>query len=341
MKKLVTILMLIPALALIVFVASCTKEGPAGPAGENGINGTDGTATCGQCHDSGEAFLGKVIQWEASTHATGSTFERNTESCAPCHTSMGFKEVIETGENATAAPIANPTPVNCYTCHKIHQDYTADDWALTLTDPVAMRTDGGTYNMGVSNICAKCHQVNPPNPMPEVGTLDEIEISSPYWGPHHGPQGSMMIGNGGYEIGSGYENSPHSSMIESGCKQCHMSSAYGTQAGGHQMGMTYAYHGHDVVNKAGCIECHTNPDNLDAKIEATNLAIETKLTELQVILMDLGRLDEGNHIIPGTMPSLHAGAVYNYLYVLEDRSGGSHNYMYAMTLLDNTIAALQ
>ncbi len=55
----------------------------------------------------------------------------------------------------------------------------------------------------------------------------------------------------------------------------------------------------------------------------------------------MGRLDEGNHIIPGTMPSLDAGAVYNYLYVLEDRSGGAHNYMYAKTLLTNTISALQ
>ena len=74
MKKLVTLLLIAPALALAIIVASCTKEGEQGPPGENGINGTDGTATCGQCHDSGEAFLAKVIQWEASTHATGGNF---------------------------------------------------------------------------------------------------------------------------------------------------------------------------------------------------------------------------------------------------------------------------
>ena len=64
MKKQLTILLSLPALALALIIASCTKEGPEGPAGENGINGTDGTATCGQCHNAGESFLAKVIQWE-------------------------------------------------------------------------------------------------------------------------------------------------------------------------------------------------------------------------------------------------------------------------------------
>lgn len=31
-------------LAILLFVASCTKEGPAGPAGTNGTNGTNGNA---------------------------------------------------------------------------------------------------------------------------------------------------------------------------------------------------------------------------------------------------------------------------------------------------------
>ena len=36
MKKLVTILLLVPMLALAVIVASCTKEGAQGPPGEEG-----------------------------------------------------------------------------------------------------------------------------------------------------------------------------------------------------------------------------------------------------------------------------------------------------------------
>ena len=107
------------------------------------------------------------------------------------------------------------------------------------------------------------------------------------------------------------------------------------------MNMTYAYHGHDVVNKAGCIECHTNPESLDTKIEETKADIDEKLDELKVLLMAMGVLDEGDHVVPGTMPSLSAGAVYNYLFVLEDRSGGSHNFAYAEKLLDNTIEAIQ
>ncbi len=341
MKKLVTLLLIAPALALAIIVASCTKEGEQGPPGENGINGTDGTATCGQCHDSGEAFLAKVIQWEASTHATGGNFERNDKSCAPCHTSMGFREVIETHADTTAATVQNPTPPNCYTCHQIHETYEAADWALRTIEPVALRTDGTNTSMGQGNLCSNCHQINPPNPMPVVGATEDVTITSPYWGPHHGPQANMFTGNGGYEVGSGYGNSFHTANVESGCVQCHLADPYGVQAGGHTMNMTYAYHGHDVVNKAGCLECHADPDNLDTKIEETKADIDEKLDELKVLLMAMGVLDEGDHVVPGTMPSLSAGAVYNYLYVLEDRSGGTHNYAYAKKLLDNTIAAIQ
>jgi len=177
--------------------------------------------------------------------------------------------------------------------------------------------------------------------MPQVEGKSDVTITSPYWGPHHGPQSNMLTGNGGYEIGSGYENSQHSSTIESGCIKCHLAEPYGVQAGGHTMNMTYAYHGHDVVNKAGCLGCHTNPDNLDTKIEDTKAVIDGLLGTLRGDLISMGVLDSSDHVVPGTMPSLSAGAVYNYLFVLEDRSGGSHNYAYAKKLLDNTIAAIQ
>ena len=100
----------------IIAISSCTKEGPQGPAGTNGTNGVDGedgidgqdgTAGCITCHNNDQGMFAKTIQWEASTHANGGNFERNSTSCGSCHTSQGFLENMGTG--TVAASVANPS----------------------------------------------------------------------------------------------------------------------------------------------------------------------------------------------------------------------------------------
>ena len=352
MKKFITILLLIPAVALIVVVASCTKEGAQGPAGEDGIDGTDGTATCGQCHNSGEDFLAKVVQWESSIHATGGNFERNWTSCAPCHTSMGFREVLETGESTTAEAISDPTPINCYTCHKVHETYTADDWELRTVEPVTFLEGEAIFDYATANLCANCHQSRKASPYPELaeGTIEFPEGTSYRWGPHHGPQSNLFAGigkSGAYELGSGYENSWHTNNLEDACKTCHMAEAYGDQAGGHTFAMGYEYHGHTVLNTAGCLVsgCHTNEDNLLASVEAKKVEIDGLLADLKNLLETNGIMDTVDHPgylnVPGTYPNELAGAFYNYKVIAEDRSHGLHNYKYTKTLLENSIAAIQ
>lgn len=348
MKKIIFLSMFATFLIfMVVAISSCTKEGPAGPAGangtngEDGIDGKDGTATCIQCHDDSQIMFAKSLQWEASTHATGGNFERNGTDCAPCHTSQGFIERIASGEMETAEVINNPNPPNCYTCHDVHETYTPEDWTLTTSDPVSLWINGVVTDQGTGNLCVNCHQSMVPDPLPIPESREDITIGSPYWGPHHGTQGAMIAGSGGYDVGSGYGNSMHTTLVTNSCNTCHMATAYGVQAGGHEMSMTYAYHGHDVVNKAGCTSCHTDPSSLDTKIEETKAAINEKLAELQVILMEQGVLDDSDHVVPGTMTMDQAGGVFNYLFVLEDRSGGTHNNAYATKLLENSIASLQ
>ncbi|MCF8301751.1 MAG: hypothetical protein K9I94_00645 [Bacteroidales bacterium] len=337
------------ALMMAIFIGSaiifagCTKEGPQGPPGkdgEDGVDGEDGTAGCIECHDDSQTIFAAENQWAASVHATGGNFERNGTDCAPCHTSQGFLEVIETGAMETEAPISNPNPQNCYTCHNIHDTYTPEDWSFTTSAPVEFWINGDGYDMGKSNVCAGCHQPRVPDPLPTPGQGGNVTINSPYWGPHHGPQAAMLVGTGGYEVGSGYDNSAHTNALENGCVTCHMAEPYGTQAGGHTMGMTYAYHGHGVVNKAGCTACHTDPDALDAKIESTKEDIDEKLAELRSKLLERGVLDSSDHVVPGEMSMDEAGGVFNYLYVMEDRSGGSHNFNYAFSLLNNSLESL-
>ena len=152
----------------MILMSGCTKEGPAGatgatgpqgPKGEDGINGTDGTAGCIECHDNTQKMFGKTIQWEASTHATGGNFERNNRDCAVCHTSQGFLGSLDGSYDPDGEQeIKNPNPINCYTCHDIHNTYTPADYDLTYTDSFVPLMGGDAVDFGNSNLCAKCHQ---------------------------------------------------------------------------------------------------------------------------------------------------------------------------------------
>lgn len=333
MKKITKLLVVL--LGLFVVATSCTKEGPAGPAGEDGVNGT---VNCVKCHDNSQEIFAKSNQWAASTHALGGNYERNGTDCAPCHTSQGFREVLTTGAMATATDISNPNPPNCYTCHNIHETYTESDWDLANTDAVEFWIDGTVSDQGTANMCIGCHQSRPLTIPDPTKPNDSTSITSPYWGPHHGPQGPMFAGVSGYEVGTGYTNSQHTNMVDNSCVDCHMADPYGTQAGGHVMSMTYMYHGHDAVWQEGCKSCHTDASALETKIEVTQLAIETLLDSLAGYLKAEGVMSTSGSPVPGKYTNKWAGAMYNYKFISEDRSNGVHNYAYSKKLLENTIA---
>jgi len=355
-KQNVFYLVLLVLFSSMLIIASCTKEGPAGPPGkdgtdgkdgENGIDGKDGTAGCIVCHDDSQVIEAKSLQWEASVHATGGNFERNTTDCAPCHTSQGFKERIASGSMTTTATIENPNPQNCYTCHKIHETHTAADWdrRVTASDDVTFWINGNTHNFGKGNLCAECHQARIPNPSPSATAAsgDSVTITSPYWGLHHGPQGNMLAGTGGVELAgsASYTNAAHTGAVTDACVTCHMATAYGVQAGGHQMGMTYLSHGQEKLNTAGCTTCHTDPSALNTLIAGSKTEVEDALTALRTALVARGVFDDASgHPKAMKMKEIEAAAILNYLFVEEDRSEGVHNTDYAVALLTNSLEAL-
>ena len=62
----------------------------------------------------------------------------------------------------------------------------------------------------------------------------DVTITSSHWGPHHGPQASMLAGAGGFEFdGYSYPSSPHTGLVADGCVACHMAAPQGNYAGGH------------------------------------------------------------------------------------------------------------
>jgi hypothetical protein len=352
MKKFRFLHMILSAAVVVslIVVSACTKEGPPGKDGqdgEDGINGQDGTATCAVCHNFTEDLTAKVAQYNHSQHAMGVTaFEGNRTSCAPCHTSKGFREVIETGLAETAAPISNPTQPNCYTCHNIHQSYTEADWALATTDPVTFRFNAGISGMqfdgGNGNLCVNCHQSRTINPYPDINNLTgTVTFTSFRYGPHYGPQSQILSAQAGFEIGfTGPINHPHAS-IENTCTSCHMAEPFGALAGGHNMAMVAEEEGE--FNYAGCTDCHTDAASLESNTEELMAEVEELDAQLWDLLVAEGIADPNNYgyAVPGTYSNLVAGTFLNWKFVHHDRSKGVHNPGYTKALLNNSIAALQ
>lgn len=283
-------------------------------------------------------------QLDNSVHHTGGTYVRNTGICATCHTSQGFLERVETGTLSTT--VSDPLPINCYTCHQIHNTYTADDWALSTNSEVTFWVGGETANLGQSNLCLNCHQARVPSPeVPMPGTAGTFTITSSRFGPHHGSQGVMLTGNSAYEIqvagGKPYENSAHSSFVK--CIDCHMAPVVGGRdAGGHTFRVS------DVdgdINQSGCVTCHPESAALITKIDNTQTEIAALLETLGNKLIEKGILRNLESVNASSSSPLEltadeVGVLWNYQYVREDNSFGVHNYKYAKALLENSIAAL-
>ncbi|MCB7129801.1 MAG: hypothetical protein J3T61_09720, partial [Candidatus Brocadiales bacterium] len=269
----------IPALIVGLTVMFFGCEGPAGetgPAGSEGLQGlpgADANETCKVCHNDGdEPIKVRQIQWAASTHATGGNFIRNDTDCAPCHTSQGFLEVVATGDDTTVVAIANPAPQNCRTCHTIHTNYDATDWANTKTTAVApMIAPAASIDIGKGNLCAQCHQPRVPEQgIPAIDAATDAlytpvaadSVDSKYWGIHYGLQGTVLAGVGGwrYDGTAGYTDDAHTTMVTDGCVTCHMADPpYAGNVGGHTMNVSYTYHGSAKFNLNGCSggTCHT------------------------------------------------------------------------------------
>jgi formate-dependent nitrite reductase cytochrome c552 subunit len=315
-------------------------QGPQGIAGVNGQDGQNGAENCVDCHGNNQLITAKVFQWENSVHAIGGHYTINRSTCAGCHTSQGFLDRIATGGQTASADVDDPLPQNCYTCHQIHTTYTYDDWAPTYGDPVTLWVGGETVDVGKGNQCIICHQPRVREPFPTPGQTGMLEVTTSRYGPHHGAQGALFTGSGAYEVGSGYANSSHTELVQDACITCHMAPVLdGREAGGHTFRVETA---DGELNTNGCVQCHTDEDALMNLVNATQSGIAELLQELAVELREAGILEESrDRSIPGTYPPDVVGAMWNYMYVLEDQSMGVHNANYARTLLQNSIAALQ
>jgi hypothetical protein len=300
--------------------------GPAGPAGAAGTNPSAADLTCTQCHNDTTLISGKEQSWSASVHATGPAFAiaSGRAPCTACHTGGGFSDRIAAGltnpdQFTTVYP--NPTRQDCRACHKIHTTYTKDDFALETTAPVPLYAlTGVTFDGGMGNLCANCHQARSLVPAP--ATDGTVKVDSTHWGPHHGPEAELLIGSGGAGDVTGAPG-VHYKTVPDTCITCHM--------GGENVNHTF------TPNVANCLTCHPDAKNFDMNGKVTEF--DGKLADLKSALTKAGLLDKDGNIVVGSYPAAQANALWNFLFLDQDKSHGVHNMPYADALLDASIAA--
>ncbi len=335
------------------FLSSC--EGPMGPTGEpgkDGTNGIDANATCTLCHSSSAVIETKLAQWGNSVHATGENAAyANRNGCLQCHTSQGFLQAVATGSTSNLTIPTDPMQINCYTCHKIHQTFTDEDWALTKpgAEQLIVKYAGATitYDKGNSNQCVQCHQARDVSPAPVLDGPDFVITSSgSRMGVHHAPMANFLLGKIPFDVlpGEALPTTANDHAGPDGCITCHMSVPYGYMAGGHEMGMTYSAHeGPATLNTTGCLTCHTTSTSATMITRFTTLqtSIQAKLDQLKDQLIAYGVYDTSNDLAkPGTWKANAVLAYLNYDAVVQDKSLGIHNPAYITVLLDNSIAAM-
>ncbi|NQV08027.1 hypothetical protein HQ535_15935 [bacterium] len=321
-------------------VGAVGEAGPAGEAGAAGAAGADGTALagadlgCTECHDDTTLIAGKTTAWADSLHGTGEAYVRGgSASCAGCHSGGAFSTMVAAGltPEEVEAGDPNPTRQDCRTCHEIHTSYTGADWALSTVDPVVLYAfEGETFDGGEGNLCATCHQ---PRRAIAEAVDGMIEVTSTHWGPHHGPQSSMLLGLGGAGDVSG-NVAAHASMVEDTCVSCHLGE-----------GASHTFE----PSTDSCLACHADAENFD--INGLQTEVQGMVAELQAALVAAGMLTEevvvdglvieGSEPVVGAYPAAEAAALWNWIYVAhEDKSLGVHNPSYTKALLQAGLDAL-
>jgi len=323
------------AAVLLVFIQACDRT-------VTYVQQDQAAQNCFNCHSDQETFIiAASQQWKNSFHASGLNIDRGASAgCAGCHTSEGF---VQRAQGETVTGHDNPTVIHCFTCHAPHSN---GNFQLRWTANATLE-NGASFDIGAGNLCAACH-IARRNVDTYVGTVgtDPVNINSTHWGPHHGPQGDMIVGSNGYEYaGYTYEITNHRSATEDGCIDCHKKSTSNNIVGGHAFNMRGDARDEGgefsgVLNTAACAPCHGRIDDFNLVTTGSPMGIQTELqglaATLDTLLTAAGLWDSG-HPHQGITSADSAGAVWNLLMFEEDRSWGVHNYKYLKGLLQSSI----
>lgn len=341
----------IPILALAGFVAwtagcerTVTVEGDS-------LTGSD-LNSCFTCHNGDGQLEQAEGEWENSIHASGSNIDYTNRGggsdCTRCHDHQGFIDFLATG--VVNAPYDVVSAIHCHTCHAPHE---RGDLSLRIETPTTL-ANGATFDHGKGNLCTKCHQGRSSE---AVITTTNYAITSSRFGPHHGPQGEMIQGTNLYQRFPGYvyATSTHANVVRDACAGCHMGNVEthdGYAIGGHSFNMVDDETGSNLVKF--CTPCHATATSTydftanadydgDGLTEGYQTEMEGMLEELRALLVGEGLLNgsSGLAIVQTVADGHKAGALWNYIAVMEDQSRGIHNFKYATSAIQASIAYLE
>lgn len=348
MQKLKTLSFLSLAVAILALTSCERKIVNEAPERQDGL----AASACFTCHgDQDLTLVAAQQQWQNSKHGSGDNINRNRnnssryQACERCHTSEGFIAQV----SGIPADGEHFTSISCFTCHQPH---TNGNMELRAASPVTL-INGVVFDYGEANLCANCHQSRA---NVDTYVVDDVELSG-RWGPHHSDQGDILAGTGGYEYaGYQYASSAHSSVLENGCIDCHMGGSQANLVGGHTWNMRNEEEELELLYGCNVDACHGTRGPItdlnrtassdfddDGTVEGVQDEIDGLKHELATLLVAAhlmeGDEEEGYEPADGRMVSDadSAGAVYNYLMVAEERSGGIHNTQYAVGLLQSAI----
>jgi Doubled CXXCH motif (Paired_CXXCH_1) len=321
---------------------------------------------CVDCHSSQPKYpvRGVRTQYLTSGHRTlGNASYANSDDCQGCHTNEGFIERVKTGKVDTKKFVANPSEIDCFTCHAPHD---TGNFSLRTMSKITL-ANGAAFDKEKGNLCANCHRARR-TPKEEVKARN---IPTDSWGAHHGPQADMLVGTNAYEFsGKKYSSSAHALLPQANCIACHMTQPSGRYSlaptiGGHSMRIEGEVHERPTVNTAGCLSCHADMKQVadkplfdrkapadydgDGKVETIQEEVEglyerlinKKGTGLLQTMKEPPYDAKGKFINSKTQyPNVVVAALYNYKFVVEDGSKGIHNTKYAVQLLMDSIKAL-
>lgn len=310
------------------------------------------TGVCGQCHDD-LATHPRIVEWNRSAHATpprSPTGERR-ETCAVCHSGVGFIERIDKGINLAEEPNyrdkitkTDYQPFTCAVCHDPH-DKTNPHQLRRVGDVTLMDGETVVTKGGRGKLCMNCHISRRDADTYVLGTSSRLD-------PHNGPQTDMLVGANAIEYGKEIGSSGHINAVPDTCVTCHMQTVdredpASTMAGGHTWipswdGGTPDDHADDVDLTGACSVCHGEIEsfnfkqedfNEDGFVEGVQDEVEALMHELAMKLPPIGEPTVASRVTTPPHTLAQKKARYNYIFVERDGSQGIHNLSYTVGIL--------
>ena len=331
-------------------------SGHLGVTSDSRMEATFSADVCAYCHDSGTHHIFPE-EWDYSGHAVAvNESGPGRESCVRCHTGKGFAQYVE--GVSTTDPYFDPSyvPITCAACHDPHD--ATNIHQLRKVEASLLGPDKTTIEVtediaGTGALCFNCHQSRTEANAALVGSINQR------FGPHHGPQGDMLMSNNMLELGGvALQKSGHLAATGDACVKCHMYSGNAVTGstvntwGGHSFSMYSSKldeNGElvrDQDNMEACAQCHGNTFGTSFKdvkffmngtgdFDGNGVAegLQTEVQGMITKIKDKVAEIEGSSTPSSSWSKESLSAYWNAQTAQEDKSMGIHNPKYIVTAL--------